>query len=223
MGRQMSCVDSVRTESRPYDSTQEIRAMILTALPFPPLPVVVEYIEEDGKIGAEVVQTSHDVLSNLLVHACAKNDPKENENRKRRQQEILRALLDHMCCRGELQSIPELYNTYCRFTQDHILSYVHPNAKAPQTRYMPLASVCKGDPTHLRMCDYMAGQAILLDEPNGKSAQDWLCREYADMLTLNRARLLSERPTPLQLHSQPVPLPLPETDSTVLQEDESPR
>ena len=184
----------VHVESRPYDSTQEMRAMILTALPFPPLPVCVQRIElDDGRIGAEVVQTSHDVLSNLLLHACARKDSRENQERKKRQLSILRSLLDRMCCRGQLQSVPELYENYCYHTLGHILTYLPPEAPMPSMRFMPLGTVCKGDPTHRRMCDYMAGQAVLFGEPNGTSAQDWLCREYADMLLMARNRLVNER------------------------------
>lgn len=192
-----------RTESRPYDSTQEVRAMILTALPLPPLPVIVEQLDEDNRVCGEKLQTSHDVLSNLLLHACAKNDSKQNAVRKERQQEILRSLVDHMCNRGQLQSAPELYETYCHHTRLHAATYVTADGCMPPMRFPSLASVCRGDPTHRRMCDYMAGQAIILEEPNGRCAQDWLCREYADMLTLARARLLEERPRPPSLPSSP--------------------
>ncbi len=175
--------------------------MILTALPLPPLPVIVQRLDEDGRVCEELLQTSHDIISNLLIHACARNDPKENAERKRRQQEVLRSLIDHMCCRGQLQTIPELYETYCDHTRYQISTYIPAGGASPPMKFAPLSSVNKGDPTHRRMCDYMAGQAIILDEPNGKSAQDWLCREYADMLSINRARLLQERQNP------PGPLP----------------
>lgn len=183
--------EGCRVESRPYDSTQEMRAMILAALPYPPLPVVVEGLDEDNRVAGERVQTSHDLLANLLLHACAKNSAQENLERQRRQQGVLRSLVDHMCCRGQLQPVPELYETYCHHTRLHIATYT---PTPLPLRFAPLASVCKGDPTHLRMCDYMAGQAVILEEPNGHSAQDWLCREYADMLAINRTRLLYERP-----------------------------
>ena len=183
----------VRAESRPYDSTQEMRAMILSALPLPPLPVVVQRIEDDGRIASELVQTSHDVLSNLLLHACARNDQGQNAERKKRQHEVLRLLVASMYNKGEWQPIPDLYHTYCRHTLLHILTYLPPEAPPPGIRFMPLDSVCKGDPTHRRMCDYMAGQALLLGEPNGRASQDWLCREYADMLAMARGRLLHER------------------------------
>ena len=187
-----SLPDNLRVESRPYDTTQEMRAMILTALPLPPLPAIVERLDADGRVCEESVQTSHDILSNLLIHACARNSPSENSVRKERQHEVLRSLIDRMCNRGQLQSIPDLYETYCLHTRLHMATYIPADGRMPPMRFAPLASVCRGDPTHLRMCDYMAGQAVILEEPNGRCAQDWLCREYADMLALARARLLSD-------------------------------
>lgn len=180
-----------QTESRPYDSTQEMRAMILAALPLPPLPVMVQRLDEDNRVCSETLQTSHDILSNLLIHACARDCQPENEKRKQKQMEILRSLLDHMCNRGQLQCAPDLYSTYCYHTKLHASTYIPSDGAMPAFRFADLASVCKGDYVHRKMCDYMAGQAIILDEPNGLSGQDWMCMEYADMLLITRGRLLA--------------------------------
>lgn len=201
--------EDVRIESRPYDSTQEIRAMILAALPYPPLPVIVERLDEDNRVCEGVIQTSHDILANLLIHACAKRDKSQNAERKDKQTQVLRSLIDHMANRGQLQSIPELYDTYCHHTRLHVGTYLPPDSKQPPLRFAPLASVCRGDPIHRRMCDYMAGQAVILEEANGHCAQDWLCREYADMLTINRARLLADAPNRLTQPPTPAAAPAP--------------
>lgn len=184
--------ENVRVESRPYDHTQEMRAMILAALPLPPLPVVMERLDEDNRVDAQTVQTSHDVFSNLLLHACARNSESENTQRRAGQTRILRSLVDHLANRGQPQSAPEIYETYCHHTLLHAATYLPNQTGPPPMKFAALASVCKGDPTHRRMCDYMAAQAVILQEPNGHSAQDWLCREYADMLRLARDRLLTE-------------------------------
>lgn len=194
--RPFSSTQELRVESRPFDSTQELRAMILSALPLPPLPVVVQQLDEDSRVVGEKLQTSHDVLSNLLLHACARNSPKENETRRARQQEVLRSLIQCMSNRGQLQSPPDLYGTYCHHTRLHMATYIPADGALPPMNFAPLSSVCKGDYAHRKMCDYMAAQAVILEEPNGLSAQDWLCREYADMLTLARGRVLEEAPGP---------------------------
>jgi len=195
--------DNVRVESRPYDHTQEMRAMILAALPLPPLPVVMERLDEDNRVGDQTVQTSHDVFSNLLLHACARNSESENTQRRVAQTRILRSLVDHLANRGQPQSGLELYGTYCHHTLLHAATYLPDQVGPPPMRFAPLASVVKGDPTHRRMCDYMAAQAVILQEPNGHSAQDWLCREYADMLTMARDRLLMEGEGPEAQEAQP--------------------
>ncbi len=71
-------------------------------------------------------------------------------------------------------------------------TYVPVDGNQPPMCFSPLASVCLGDAMHLRMIDYIAGQVVNLDEPNGRCAQDWLSREYADMLALARSRLIHD-------------------------------
>jgi hypothetical protein len=149
---------------------------------------------EDGsdRLGDGVLQTTHDILSNLLKQACVTHTVSENKERQRRQQEILREFLMAIAKDG-MQPPPELYRTLCEFSQRHIATYIKGNPSSlPEIRFEPLDSVCKGDAAHKRMCDYMAAQGRLLELNAGLSAQDWACREYADMMLVARARLVSE-------------------------------
>ena len=57
---------------------------------------------------------------------------------------------------------------------------------------MPLSYVCKGDAVHRRTCDYMAGQAVLLELQGGHSIGDWLPRHYHELLAAARERLVTE-------------------------------
>ena len=181
--------------SAPYDSTQEMRAMILAALPYPPLPVQLRRLEEGNVLGGEVLQTTHDIISVLLQHACAKNSVSENRARLGKQRAALQTLLQALAEKG-MQAIPDLYRTYCDHTLLHIAAYLGDGTTLPEMRFLPLESVCKGDACHLRMCDYMAGQARLLQLDEGFAAQDWLCYEYAHMLTVARSRLMEEVESP---------------------------
>ena len=181
-----------RVEDRAYDETLELRAMILAALPYPPLPVTLVRVEDGSAVlGDAVLQTTHDILSNLLKHACAMNTVSENRERQAAQQELLRGFLQAIVKDG-LQPPPKLFATYCEFSQRHIATYIKGIKSAPEIRFEPLHSVCKGDAAHRRMCDYMAAQGRLLELTAGLSAQDWACREYADMLTTARDRLVGE-------------------------------
>jgi hypothetical protein len=186
----------VHVEDIAYDSTQEMRAMILAALPYPPLPVLLRRLEDGNALGGEVLQTSHDIISTLLADACAKATVSDNEARRECQMETLRGLLSALGQDG-LQAPPDLYSTYCDFTARHIASYLGGGADAlPEIRFLPLEHVCKGDAAHRRTCDYMAAQARLLDLGEGYAAQDWMRCEYAQMLTIARNRLLCEAPGP---------------------------
>ena len=167
--------------------------MIMAALPYPPLPVTLVRMEDgSGRLGDGVLQTSHDILCILLKQACVTHTVSENRERQRRQQEILSEFLRAIVKDG-LQPPPELYRTLCDFSQRHIATYIKGIQSLPEIRFEPLDSVCKGDAAHRRMCDYMAAQGRLLELSAGLSAQDWACREYADMLLIARARLVSER------------------------------
>lgn len=180
--------DADGCEPREYDSTQEIRAMILAALPYPPLPVLLPRLSESTE---DVLQTSHDLLSMLLREACAKRTKSENEARLRRQQVVLANFMRELATEA-CASPPELYRVYCAYTMQHIATYLPPGAPAPALRFLPLDHPCKGDRTHKAMCDYMAAQARILELPDGECAENWLRYEYFDMMLFARSRLMQE-------------------------------
>ncbi len=184
-------VETVETESRPYDSTQELRAMILAALPYPPLPIMLRRFEDGNRLGSEVLQTSHDILSNLLTEACVKCTVKENVERQERQRTLLREFLAELVKDG-LQAPPQHYQTLCKYTQLHIATYMREGAPVPEMRLMPFDHVCKGDYVHVRMCDYMAAQARILGLLGGLCADDWRGSEYFQMMLVSRDRLVCE-------------------------------
>jgi hypothetical protein len=175
-------------EPREYDSTQEMRAMILAALPYPPLPIALSRLEESH---VDVLQTSHDLLSMLLRESCAKRTAAENKQRQRQQQAVLAEFMQAVT--QERAAAPDaLYALYCAFTMRHVACYLPPGAPAPDIRFLPLAHPCKGDVVHAAMCDYMAAQARILGLPDGVCADNWRRYEYADMLLHARFRLVSE-------------------------------
>jgi len=180
--------DADGLEPREYDSTQEIRAMILAALPYPPLPILLPKLHASGE---DILQTSHDLISMLLRESCAKRTASENKARQQRQQAVLagfmRSVTSEACA-----SPPELYRVYCEYTMHHIATYLPPGAPQPVLRFLPLDHPCKGDKTHKTMCDYMAAQARILELPDGECAENWLRYEYFDMLLHARSRLIHE-------------------------------
>jgi hypothetical protein len=179
--------DADGLEPREYDSTQEIRAMILAALPYPPLPILLPKLHASGE---DILQTSHDLISMLLRHSCAKGSASENKARQQRQQAVLAGFMRRVSSEA-CASPPELYRAYCEYTMHHIATYL-PNGERPALRFLPLDHPCKGDKTHKTMCDYMAAQARILELPDGECAENWLRYEYFDMLLHARSRLINE-------------------------------
>ncbi len=168
--------------------------MILTALPYPPLPVMLRRLEDGNLLGADVLQTSHDIISTLLSDACVKYTVSENLERQKKQRGVLREFLAAIVKNG-LQSTPEFYHTLCEYSQKHIATYFRGTGSSdplPGIQFMPLGFTCKGDVVHKKMCDYMAGQARILELKGGLCAQDWMCREYVDMILVARERLVCE-------------------------------
>ncbi len=174
------------------DSNREIRAMILCALPYPPLPVAVRRFDDDNKLGEEAVCSSHDLISQLLEAACLRSTTEENAERQRQQREILRGFIADLVKDGPLQP-PGLFEVYCRRTREHIGTYFHAEGKGlPEVRFMPFDFVSRGDKYHAKICEYMAAQAILLELQGGTAMQDWMCADFPSLLSVSRDRIVSE-------------------------------
>ena len=172
------------------DPNRELQAMILCALPLPPLPVEVRRLEDGNLLGDRTVITSHDVLSQLLEAACVHRNSSADTVRQQRQVEVLRCLLMDLVKDGIL-AVDPLYDVYCRHTLSHVATY-YPVATPPALPFMPLSYTCRGDAVHARMCDYMAGQSTVLGHTSGTTALEWQHMAYGDMLQECRNRIVSE-------------------------------
>lgn len=169
------------------DSAYEIRSMILTVLPYPPLPVEVHTVEETI-LGEESVTTSHAILSQLLQIAAKKDDPTSNRERKFKQIDVFRGFLHAMAVEGFDSNGTDLYKIYCEYTKKHIETYFD-IAEKVELKFKPLSYISKGDATHERMCEYMAGQSIIFEDPVPKSAELYKHKSYACLLEITRDRL----------------------------------
>ena len=173
------------------DSNREIRATILAALPYQPLPVQAARFDEDGnKLGDAAVVTSHDILSNLLEQASIRGTQSEHKARQTRQRDVLRSFMRALIKDGMLKP-DALYKVYCDHTRSHVSTY-YPLENPPEIWFMPLDYVSKGDAVHVRTCDWMAAQSHLLQLEQGLAAADWYPRHYAELLDAARGRLVSE-------------------------------
>lgn len=173
------------------DANREIKAMIMAALPYPPLPVETRRIDDENRLGEAVVCTSHDLIAQMIDSAASKNDPQANKERLARHRNVLRDFMADLVRNGVLDP-PALYEVFCRRTADHIAAYFPRNAPTPEIKFMPLGYVSKGDKVHAHACEFVAAQGIVLEEKNPRCAQDYATLEFHDLLRVCRDRLVYE-------------------------------
>lgn len=174
------------------DPNRELRAMVLVALPYPPLPVLASRVDRDDhrlQDDASTRLTSHALISHGLNEAIARNRPEENADRKNRQLDVFQRFLHAMATEGFFMQSPEpLYQLYCRFTLEHISTYFPPGHPI-DVRFQPLASITRGDPFHGKMAEYMAAQSLMQEDPVPTTREQYLLQDYAQMLFAVRDRL----------------------------------
>lgn len=181
----------------PYDDNAEMRAMILLALPFPPLPVNARAMPDDqSALGEEVCITSHDIISKLLEENTLIKQTAIHAQRKQRQIRVLRNFMSQLLELESQREIQprELYDLYARYTINHIETFF-PEGADSGVRLRNIDSIQHGDQTHKRMCDYMAGQAVLLGLEE-QTQERWMNVSYPAMLMAAKSRLITEAAQP---------------------------
>lgn len=147
------------------DPLRETRAMMLSALPYPPLPVEVDKIEDGTCIlsGQTGVTTTHALLAQC-VNACAlRNDDAANFERKQKQLKVLQEFLHSLAAKGFLWNDERLYYFYCEFNYKHLCTYF-PDGNNPEVRFKPWDYIVKGDACHQQLVDYYRAQGVIFEE-----------------------------------------------------------
>jgi hypothetical protein len=184
-----------------FDDNAEIRAMILLSLPYPPLPVVCSGLSDDSSsLGEQRVITTHDVISKLLEEALINHrGEKSNEvhmKRQQKQQRVLGDFVQELCHLQENQGVKginldDLYNVYAKYTTKHIESFFDSDRVLPSMGIQNLSTVERGDVVHAKMCDYMAGQAILL-KISPDTTEAFKNMPFHEMLLMAKDRIVFE-------------------------------
>jgi hypothetical protein len=172
------------------DGNREIRTMVLTMFPCPPLPQMLlkENVREDA------VASSHDTIAHGMNLACATYDRKVNEERKTKQrtlQSTYNDALDHVFDlytqqRHTKDEIKEMvYTEMQKFTRDTITLFMpwicmDKNERA-DARFMPLDSVSKNSNIHVRAVEHLVAQRQAIGE-NIVLKEVMLDKEYSDII-----------------------------------------
>lgn len=170
-------------------SRAEMRTMILLTLPYPPLPVLGERVEQDdGRLHGDAETTSHALIARALDEAAARNRQTENDERRCRQIEVFRKFLHAMAVEGFSCSDERLHQIYCTATLEHIATYFPPGHPL-DIRFQPLASICKGDSAHGKMAEFMASQSVFFEDAVRVRRYEYAEQDFATMLRACRDRL----------------------------------
>jgi hypothetical protein len=172
--------------------SEEIRAMVLLSLPYPPLPVIASRMEDgtdDDSRLIDGVTTTHTLIAKGLTESMAREDAAMNASRRTRQTEVFQRFLHTMATEGFHTTDPNrLYEIYCRFSMDHIATYLPPGHPV-DFRIPPLSYIVKRDRTHTRLAEYMAAQSIFYGDQPPIPRDQYLNRTPGDLLFDLRARL----------------------------------
>ncbi len=164
-------------------------SMYLTALPCPPLPVLVHRpgaAEEDGgRVGAT---SSHDLMAGLLLHAMLANDAAFNERRKTKQLAITDRLITAL---EEARGPDDAYGVCQRFTAEYLQSFEDGCGFAVQ--FQTADDVDRGSPVHRAFCSWHAAQDIMHPPAEGgaRSADVFARMTYLELMQEHLARVVA--------------------------------
>jgi hypothetical protein len=169
------------------DPLRETRAMYLCALPYPPLPVIVNRIEDGTCMlsGVEAVTTTHALIAQCINTCAIRNDDKLNFERKARQQKIFSEFLHGLADKAFFWDDHRLYDFYCEYNHKHICTFFNENDK-PDVRFKPWDYMVKGDESHQKLVEYFNGQGIIMEE---KEIPDVSMLDTINILILLRNRM----------------------------------
>lgn len=192
------------------DAMREVRAMIVAALPLPPLPIMVsrELAGEEGAFAASCC-SSHDLLAHLMNIACTCATEKQNSERAALQIRLQADLFDAVDSWREAEPDPLLvlppigwtYKTLCDFTRKYVQSYLPDPARDQDLRFLPLHEVDREHPVHARAIEFHKAQDLLYGKcrlltvarRGERYARSYDTLSYAELVQMSVARILDSK------------------------------
>ena len=175
-------------------------AMYMTSLPCPPLPIKLPYIDE--KTGKNKITSSHDILAGVLVSAMVRGNSELNGERKKRQIEITRTLLDKSLISTNADS---MYDICKEFTAEYLHSFDDKGTCTPGAAFLEMHEVEKGDDVHKAISSWHAAQDILHRPPAQQRKAEVFARlSYEKLMELHWVRV-RDGPTDILFVDAPPP------------------
>jgi hypothetical protein len=181
----------------------------VTALPCPPLPVMVkmrknaknkhlkdgEEEEEDAEEEEEEgYASSHDLLAGLLVMAMERGKTDLNEARRTKQMQLTSELITTLEKAAETQAPAATFYAACvRFTAEYVHAFNDPGQGTPMVRFVGMEHVVPGDKVHKACCSWSAAQDIQHEtvEARRRNATEWGMLGYPELLMAHGRRVVA--------------------------------
>ena len=145
----------------------EVVSMTLSAMPVPPMPVLVGQEVPDeitSMSGKHVIANSHDLWAALLLSAMERQKPDENEKRKEMQKQFTSDLfatckkINEERVAGTGANIEDrVYEAFGAFTRKNLAAL----SSSSDVRFAPLDTIGREDKIHVATCHHCRAQDIV--------------------------------------------------------------
>ena len=160
------------------DAHRELRAMLLTAHPCPPLPQIANSADNMMRR----VFSSHDFLSTAIDRMLLEPDKKRDTERRDAQLLLCHRLAAALPGLLENDSTDALYEEFTRFARSYVALYF-PIARREtlDIRFEPLDNVCRGDAVHLAACAHLRALRVFRQAINESGGGDDAKNAFEDL------------------------------------------
>lgn len=175
-------------------------AIYMTALPCPPLPIIIIVAGGQRKI-----TTSHDVLAGLLYAAMHRSSPALNEQRRKKQLDITDRIISELEVIGArlrsddnnntaatTTSSEAAYEACQKFTAEYILAFDDVGYATPSVMFVPMKDVPQHSSVHSAACSWHAAQEIMhAPKPKRRTAEEFRKMDYPTLIVEHLLRVTS--------------------------------
>ena len=190
------------------DAMREVRAMIVAALPAPPMPIMVSREIMDEAFVTTSTCSSHDLIAHLMNIACTCATDKQNEDRALLQARLQMELFEAVDAwrSGEpdlalvLPPVAWSYRVLSDFTRKYVQSYL-PGSGGEDVRFVQPHEVDRTHLVHRRAVDFHKAQDLLygkcrmltVGKKGERYARNYDHVSYPELVQMSVARILDAK------------------------------
>jgi hypothetical protein len=142
-----------------FDNNADIRALILIAQPFPPLPILALRDNSEDYL----YMNSHDLQAHLLNIACTHNSQATLSYRQEKQTRIYDMFIRDI--KTETRDVHDLYEIYCKHTRSLLSLYIfNTDRRTADIRFQPLDEILDSDRITGHMREYTKARAAITEQ-----------------------------------------------------------